>query len=197
MRWTIRTLVVIVILGVAYASWPFFALHGLVGAVQTRDIHAVAQRVNFPAVRQSLTEQIVETYLRLTGKDARLGQFGRGMAVSALTSIADPVVAQLISAEALVELLNSGWPTTVLPDRIAGVQGLGADALGSAWNVFVHSQQGLRRFEIAVPAAAPPGHQFTLQFRLTSWMWKLSGVALPEQLRIRLAQELIRRFDKK
>jgi hypothetical protein len=165
--------------------------------VQSRDIAAVARRVNFAAVRRSLTEQVVVTYLHLTGRDARLGQLGRGMAVAAVTSVADPIVAQLITADALVELLNTGWPTAVLPDRGAGAQGLSANALGSAWHVFIRSEQGLRRFDIPVPAAAPPGQQFTLQFRLTNWAWKLSGVALPEAIRIRLAQELIKRLDRK
>jgi hypothetical protein len=165
--------------------------------VQSRDGVAVARRVNFPAVRQSLAEQVVVTYLRLSGRDARLGQFGRGMAVAAVTSIADPIVAKLLSAEALIELLNAGWPTTVLPDRISGFQGLSGGTLGGIWQVFVQSEQGLRRFEIAIPTAAPSMRQFRLQFRLTSWMWKLSAVELPEELRIRLAQELIKQTEKR
>ena len=197
MRWTISTIVVIATLAVAYMAWPFFALYDLVNAVHARDTAAVARRVNLPAVRQSLSEQIVVTYLMFTGKDARLGQFGRNVAVSAVTSLADPIVAQLLSAEALIEFLNSGWPTAVMPDKSPDAQGLSGDALGSAWQVFVRSEQGLRRFEIPVPAAAPPGRQFRLQFRLTTWTWRVSGVVLPEQLRVRLAQELIKRIDKR
>jgi hypothetical protein len=197
MRWTVRTVAAIALVWIAYAAWPFSALYGLVDAVQSRDGTAVARRVNFPAVRQSLTEQIVVTYLRLTGRDARLGQFGRGMAVAGITSIADPIVAKLLSAEALMELLNVGWPTTVLPDKATTFQGLSSGALGDIWQVFVQSEQGLRRFEIAVPMAAPPARQFKLQFRLTTWVWKLSGVELPEELRVRLAQELIKQIEKK
>src|SRR6266446_2868842 len=102
MRWTLRTIAIVVVLLAAYAAWPYFALYDLANAVQKRDVAAVSRRVNFPAVRQSLAEQIVVTYLRLSGRDARLGEVGRGLAVSAVLSIADPIVAKIISAEALM-----------------------------------------------------------------------------------------------
>jgi hypothetical protein len=204
MRWTIRTIVIVAVLGVAHAAWPFFALYDLVNAIQNRDSAAVARRVNFAGVRQSLTEQIVVSYLQLSGKDARLGQFGRGMAVAAVTAVADPIVAKLLSAEALVDLLRNGWPasallenTTISPENALAAEGLKSGSLGSAWQLFIHSEHGLRRFDVAVPTTAPPPQRFKLQFRLTNWTWKLSGLELPEVLRTRLAQELMKQIDKK
>ena len=89
MRWTIRSIsIMIVVLWGGYAASPFWAIYDLTHAVESRDSAAVARRVNFPAVRHALTEQIAVTYLQLTGKDARLGQFGRSVAVAAATSIA-------------------------------------------------------------------------------------------------------------
>jgi len=52
------------------AAWPFWAVHDFIDAPQKRD--AVARRVNFPAVRRSPTEQIVASYLQVSGKDAPL-----------------------------------------------------------------------------------------------------------------------------
>jgi Protein of unknown function (DUF2939) len=202
MRWTIRIVVAVAVVWIAYAVWPLFALYDLVNAVQERDAAAITRRVNFHSVRQSLSEQIVSGYLELSGKDARLGQFGRGMAVAAVTAVADPIVAKLISAEALIELLRNGWPSSVLPDDGAAgsavaAEGLKPGSLGNAWQLFIHSEHGLRRFEIAVPMTTPPAQRFRLEFRLTSWTWKLSGVRLPETLRNRLAQELVKHIDKK
>jgi hypothetical protein len=197
MRWTLRIIVVVAVLVGVYAAWPFFALYELANAVQERDSAAVTRRVNFPALRRSLTEQIVVTYLHLTGRDARLGQIGRSLAVGTMTSIADPIVAKLISAEALVELLHDGWPAAVLPDQAPTLQGLRPGALGTAWQIFVRSEQGLRRFDIPIPAGATRARQFTLKFRLISWTWKLTGVELPEELRVRLARELIKQVEKK
>lgn len=197
MRWTIRVIIVVAVLWVGYAAWPVWALYDLVHAVENRDSAAVAQRVNFPAVRVSLAEQIVATYLKLTGRDLRLGRVERAVALSAVTSIADPIVAKLISAEALVELLNKGWPASALREDAPALHGLGSNPLGSLWQVFIHADYGLRRFELAVPMTAAPPHRFKLQFRLTTWRWKLSAIQLPEELRVRLAQELIRLIDRK
>jgi hypothetical protein len=197
MRWTLRAIIVIALLWVGYAAWPFWAAYDLINALQNRDAAALAQRVNFPAVRRSLTEQVVTGYLQLSGKDARLGQFARGTAVAAVASVADPIVAKLISAEALVELLHNGWPVSVLPDGAADFHGLGSASLGNVWQLFLHSEQGLRSWEFPLPIGAPPARKFRLQFRLTNWMWKLSAIELPEELRARLAQELVKQIDRK
>jgi hypothetical protein len=197
MPWILGAIAAVAVLVGAYTAWPFFALYDLAQSVQARDSAAVAARVNLQSLRKSLAEQFVVTYLQLTGRDARLGQIGRGLAVGAATSIADPIVARLVSAETLLELLHRGWPTSILPDQTPTLQGLSPATLGSAWQVFVRSEQGLRRFELTVPATAPRSRQFRLQFRLISWTWKLSGIELPDELRVRLTRELIKHIEKK
>jgi Protein of unknown function (DUF2939) len=197
MRWTLRAVIVIALLWVAYAAWPFWAVYDLVNALEDRDAAALAHRVNFPAVRRSLTEQVVTSYLQLSGKDARLSQFARGTAVAAVASVAEPIMAKLVSAEALIELLRNGWPVSVLPDGAADLHEPGSGSLGNVWQLFIQSEQGLRSWKIPVPIGAPPSSRFKLQFRLTSWTWKLSGIELPEELRVRLAQELVKQIDRK
>jgi hypothetical protein len=206
MRWTFRVVVIIAALWIGYVAWPFVALHEFAAAVQQRDGLAVARRINVPALRHSLTEQIAATYLRLTGREARLGPLGREVAVAAATSVADPIVARLVAADALLELLHTGWPGAVLAQPSAGaaaasqksiVQGLTTVSFGNLWRIFVQSEQGLRRFEIGVPIEDPPARQLKLQFRLTHWVWTLSGIQLPEELRMRLVREIIKQIEKK
>jgi hypothetical protein len=74
---------------------------------------------------------------------------------------------------------------------------LTSPSLGRLWQVFLQSEQGVRRFDIGVPLDAPPARRLKLQFRLTHWVWKLSGIELPEELRVRLARELIKHIEKK
>jgi DUF2939 family protein len=205
MRWTLRAIAVVAALWIAYVAWPFFALYELAAAIQNRDAATVARRINVAAVRHSLTEQIASTYLRVTGREARLGPLTRGVVAAAAGSIADPIVAKLLSTDALLELLHTGWPKQVLseePTTISGgqgsiVQGLTSVSFGNLWRVFVQSEQGLRRFDIGIPIDAPPTHRLKLQFRLTHWVWKLAGIELPEELRVRLARELIRHIDRR
>jgi signal transduction histidine kinase len=207
MRWTLRAFALLAALWIAFVAWPFFALYELAAAIQNRDGTTVARRINVPAVRQSLTGQIAATYLRITGREARLGVLTRGVAVAAATSVADPIVAKLLSTDALLELLHSGWPKHVLSEEPATVwgapgqgsivQGLTSLSFGNLWRVFVQSEQGLRRFDVGVPIDAPPARRLKLQFRLTHWVWKLAGIELPEELRVRLARELGRQIDRK
>jgi hypothetical protein len=77
------------------------------------------------------------------------------------------------------------------------VQGLTSLSFGNLWRVFVQSEQGLRRFDVGVPIDAPSARRLKLQFRLTHWVWKLAGIELPEELRVRLARELGRQIDRK
>jgi DUF2939 family protein len=204
MRWTFRAIAIVTALWIAYVAWPFFALYELATAIQNRDAATVARRINVPAVRHSLTEQIAATYLRITGREARLGALTRGVAAAAASSIADPIVAKLLSTDALLELLHTGWPKQVLSDEpttISGqgsiVQGLTSVSFGNLWRVFVQSEQGLRRFDVGIPIDAPPTRRLTLQFRLTNWVWKLAGIELPEELQVRLARELVRHLDRR
>jgi hypothetical protein len=196
MRWTIRIVIVLLVLWAAYFVWPYFGLRSLVQAVRKHEVAAVNQRINFPPLRQSLTAQIVVTYLRLTGKEARLGQF-RDLAVAATSSIADPIVAQLISAQALTDLLASGWPSTVLPEKLPALRGLSTGSVGSVWQILANSDHGLRTFSLAVPANVAPEFQFKLRFRLSGLTWRLYDIRLPQGLLTSLTREMIRTVDKK
>ncbi len=196
MRATIRIVIVVFVLWVAYFVWPYFGLRSLVQAVRKHDVAAVNERINFPALRQSLTAQIIATYLRLTGKEARLGQF-RDLAIAATSSIADPIVAQLISAETLTDLLASGWPTAVLPEKVPALRGLSSGSVGSVWQILANSDHGLRTFSLALPANVAREYQFRLRFRLSGSTWKLYDIRLPDELVARLTREMIRTVDLK
>jgi hypothetical protein len=198
MRWTIRSIIVLLVLALAYAAWPFWAAYDFVTALGNRDAAGIERRVNFPAVRYSLTEQVVLAYLQLSGRDARLGQFGRSIAVAAAASIAEPVVARLISAQALMELLESDSAVAAAATSSTGVlQGLGSGSVDTVRQLLLHSDWGFRRFVLTVPVNAPRSRRFRLRFRLTSWTWKLAAVDVPEDLRNRLAQELVRLTERK
>jgi hypothetical protein len=193
MRSTIRIGAVLLVLWLAYAVWPFFGMYRLVGAVQARDVAALTERVDFPALRNSLTAQIARTYLRMTGKAGRPGSIVEQFTVGVASSVADPIVAKLVSPESLLDLLQNGRPSGVFSDNAPSIEGVGSDALGSAWRLYLNSELGIGRFFIDLPVDKPPAERFQLQFCLAGWTWKLCGVELPEQLQIRLAQEIVKK----
>jgi hypothetical protein len=190
MRVTI-TISVILLAWLAYTVWPFVELYRLANSVQARDVAAVSSQVDFRALRASLTTQIIATYLRLTGK-TQPGSLLERFAAGVGASIADPIVAKLISPEALLELLHNGKPPGVFSDNVPSIQGLSPEAIGSVWRAYANSEFGIGRFFILVPVDRPVAESFRLQFCLVAWVWKLCGAELPEPLQIRLAQELIK-----
>jgi hypothetical protein len=192
MRLTAGIAVALVALWLAYAASAYRAAYRLADTVQMRDVTGLSERVDFPALRRSISAQIARKYLQLTGKDVRPGSIEEQFAVSVGVAIADPIVAKLMSPEALIEFLQTGTASSVLQDRIAPMQGLNADAFRSLWRVFVNSELGIARFLVKVPVDKPAAERFRLQFCFAAWKWRLCSVELPEPLQIALAQEVIR-----
>ncbi len=190
MRRTIVIGIILLVLWLAYAVWPFFTVYQLASAVQARDVAVVSELVDFPALRGSLSAQIVRTYLRMTGKAGRPGSILERFAVGVGTSVADPIVAKLISPEALLDLLHNGRPSSVLSDNVPSIDGLSSQAVGNVWRAYANSELGIARFFITVPVDKPAVESFRLGFCLTGWRWKLCNAELPEQLQLRLAQEI-------
>jgi hypothetical protein len=192
MRHTIRVLAVLALVWIGYLAWPIYDLFVLIRAVESRDVGAVTNGVYFDAVRISLTNQVVDAYLRRAGIE--IGPLRRNMAAAA---IANPVVERLISPEAISELLTAGWPTRLLPDAAPpGTIGMTTDTIGTVWQIFANSEYGFARFEVAAPAVLPRQQRFRLQFRLLQWRWRLVGIIVPERIVNFLADELAKAVQK-
>src|SRR5467141_1758733 len=88
MRWTIRIGLVFLVLLTAYAAWPLMSLYRLAAAIETRNAAELADSIDLPLLRRSLTEQIIAEYLKLTGKASRLGAVGTSFAVGIGATIA-------------------------------------------------------------------------------------------------------------
>src|SRR2546428_4120286 len=108
----------LVALWLVYATSAFLAPYRLADMVQKRDIAGLSERVDFPVLRRSISAQVVRKYLQLTGKELRPGSIAEQFAVGVGVVIADPIVAKLVTPEALIELLQSGGASSVLQDRI-------------------------------------------------------------------------------
>jgi hypothetical protein len=189
MRKAAATILTLGLLWIGYVVWPLYDLSVLVRAIETRDVEAVTSHVYFDAVRRSLSNQVVDAYVKRTG--FQLSPLAQSMAASAL-GIADPIANKLISPEALSELLAVGWPVAVLPDRPPGIVGITPRTIGSVWQIFGNSEYGIGRFEVTAPAQLPARQRFGLTFRLLQWRWQLVGITLPDTIQNLLADELVK-----
>jgi hypothetical protein len=192
MRKTIVTIVVLGLLALTHTAWPAYDLYRFIGAVERDDVDEVRRSVDFTAVRQSLAQQIVAAYFRRTG--ARLNPLVQGMAAAAATSVADPILAKVMTPEALIGLLKNGWPTAAFPDSgpQPDIVGISAGSFGTAWQTFSNTEYGFAKFDMAVPITAPRERQFNLRFRLSQWRWRLKAIGLPASIQEQLADELIK-----
>ena len=188
MRKMAATILILGVVSIGYTAWPIYDLFVLVRAIETHDVDTVTRHVYFDAVRISLTNQVVDAYVRRTG--IQIGPLRRNIAAAA---IANPVVEKLISREALSQLLAIGWPVTLVPDGSPpGTIGITTNTIGTIRQILANSEYGIARFEVSAPAVLPPQQRFRLTFRLLQWRWQLVGVILPETIKNLLSDELVK-----
>jgi hypothetical protein len=192
MRKTITVALIILALCAGYVAWPYASLIGVVRAAKAGDVSQLQQRVNFRALRRSLSYQVFEAYARLTG--TRIDP--AGITIAAATSFIDPMIEKLLSPATLAELMRKGWPTEVLAEAPAEIEGLDPNTLGNAWRLFLNSDYGIGEVRVTVPVSQPKEKQFRVELALERWTWKLAGLTLPIELQERLARELMKQQGK-
>ncbi|HEV2605238.1 MAG TPA: DUF2939 domain-containing protein [Microvirga sp.] len=197
MRWILRIAGVVFVAWAAFMASPFYALHDLARAVEARDANEIAERVNFRALRLSLTKQIVDAYLVAHGRAQEIGASNRNLASAAGASLADPLVRDLLTPEAILDLLDDGWPQAKggpPPAELAGTRfAVDWTSVGEAARLFMASEtRGFRKIYMPIPPDRPKAERFTLYWRLSGTTWRLTGVDLPASLQQRLIRELPR-----
>ncbi len=167
---------------------PFVGLARLNSVIESRNASALSERIDFRRVRASLGGQVISTYLKITGKDAQLGPSGAALVTGVGFSLAEPLLADLMNPEAMLDLLSgAGVAAADLP---GGSRPLGGDTIDSAWQAFANAEYGIGNFYISLPTKAAPTDQFRLRLQLLQWTWKLTAIDLPEHVRATLAKEL-------
>jgi len=185
MRYLFGVVLALCLLLGAYFASPLIALQSIAAAVERRDAVALTERIDFPSVRRSFKKQIVAEYLELTGRKLPLGAFARRLAVS----VADPVVARLMTVRALLDLLGKGEAgKTKL--RVDGAP-FTPDAFRSVWRLWLSTEYFGRDFYVYLPPEGARSSQFRIHLRPIRWRWMVVGIELPQELTTKLARELI------
>jgi hypothetical protein len=192
MIWTLRATFILFLAWAIFMVSPFVALYDLAKAVDARDLARITERVNFRALRTSFSRQIVGEYLKTPGGEQELGGLDRRVATNAGTVILNPIIEQLVTPQALVDLLEDGWPQEAAGSGGPALSPVSLDigSLQQAWRLFISSEtQGFRSIAIPFPVSEPKEKQFRLTLRLSGVTWRLTGIELPQALR----EELVKR----
>jgi hypothetical protein len=197
---TLIVIVVIAALGFAYAT-PYIALNNLKRAADARDAQTVNQYVDFPALRESLKEQVAGLLTR------RLGAHSNGnplAAIGAMIGVAliGPLVDAYATPDGVAALLNGMPPrgdpgerppappaANNPPDAAATAPAPAAPADGNAANVNSAPPQppqttagyrGLNEFVVAYQHGAGDARYSAIFRREGVFTWKLAAVNLNE-----------------
>jgi hypothetical protein len=194
MRWIATTLAVLFVAWALFLASPFVSLYRLANAVEARDVAAIEQRMDMPEVRANFMRQLIEEYLKTIGKGGTVG-LERQITAQAGATLADPLVAQLVTPEALIDLLDDGWPQRVISSEGAPKTPVtfGLGSVARAWNLFVTSEtRGFRKVYIVLPHNRPAEERFRLLLRLTESTWRVTSIDLPHSLLQNLVKKLPR-----
>jgi hypothetical protein len=108
MRWLFGTLLAVLVGIGIYIGSALVSLNGLVEAARAADASAVLDRTDMARVRRSLVDQIVSAYLKQLGRDRPLKPLERMAANTVGASIADAMIAKMLTQENLTRILNNG-----------------------------------------------------------------------------------------
>lgn len=205
---------------VAYIFWPITGFYRLASAIDSRDPKELASAVDFARLSKSLGKQMVQTYLELSDKKRekqkapRLTMMERSLALSAGNAIAEPIVANLVNDQTLVELLTKGRipkskhketkanagetageaelepekEAELEPEKLAPL----ADATSwNGWQMWLAADHRVTDVVTLVPPNKPREEQFRATFGLSGWRWKLTGLDLPQHMRVQLVKQIL------
>ena len=168
--WIVSLLVVLLVAG---ATWfwasPGLAMKGLRDAAMNGDREALKDRVDFPAVRESMKSQVKAKVLAQVAINKDKNPFAALGGMFAM-AIVDPVIDGMVSPDGIKAMVEYGKVQAkgqVQPQPNAKV---------AEWEI---SRNGLERFT-ATPQGEAAKNGLTLVFIRNGLGWRLVDVTLPD-----------------
>lgn len=159
--------VALLALGTYVALGPYLTLLELKNGVAERDAEKVSECIDYPALRQSLKEQVERAIRVRIGTDNPLAALATGVAVT----VADGLVDRLVSPEGLAELMAGQKPALVsatpAPSAATGRALLDGASYGYA---------SFDKFVVDVPTQ---GGDIRFVLTRSGIGWKLSRIDIP------------------
>lgn len=187
MRWFFGTLLALLVGISVYVGSALVSLNGLVEAARAGDGAGVLARTDVVRLRRSLVDQIVAAYMKQLGRDRPVRPLERIAASTYGASIADAMIAKMLTEENLTAILSKG-AIAAGGSAIANMQPL-SDIDTS--NII----ETLQRISLIKPVEflvrlgeARNSGGVSIHFEGNGW--KLSGIQLPEEAVGVLAQSL-------
>ncbi len=175
----LRTLlIVIVLLAVAaFAAMPYYTAYQIRQAVQNGDSAALAQHVDFVAVRAGLKRQLADSVSSKLPDVAKSGTVG-GLGAMLAGRVADAALESVVTPEGVSDLLAGRLPNPF--DKVPGAAPSEAAPAQAAPDAPKPSARylGWDRFQVSLPAK---GQTVNLLLTRKGWIgWQLTDIELPK-----------------
>ena len=188
---------VIVVLGLATWAWPLAGAAQLASTARSGDAEQLFDRIDVDGLRRSLARQIASAYLDASGKGKKMGVVGRSLAGAAVTTVADPYVAQLLTPENVQALLSKGRLNAVsLGGHTIAAKGdlpqfttmLDDHLLSAVTGSYFDAPKD---FVIPIDGGHGDADQYGIHMHLIGLTWKLGGLDLPAPLVQEMARSIL------
>jgi hypothetical protein len=180
MRWFLGITVGIIAAVVFYVGTLAYSLSELVSAARAGDGAKVLERTNVRALNHSLTHQIVSAYLERIGAKRTVGPLEKTLINAYGATIADAMVAKMLTPERLTQLLKTGkvegagdLPSLSGMPTLAGLD-TGLSTLGRV-SFIQPVLLGVR-----VSDSTAPDDYAAIHLHFEDFGWRLAGIELPK-----------------
>jgi Protein of unknown function (DUF2939) len=188
MRWFVGVLLALLVGVGVYVGSAVVSVSRLVEAARAGNGAEVLARTDTTRVRRSLVDQIVSAYLKQLGRDRPVKPLERLAANTYGASVADAMIAKMMTEENLTKILNDGTITSG-DNAVGSMQPLSAINTSSALEILKRiSPVKLVEFFVRVGENDRAGG---VSFHFEGTGWRLSGVELPSAAVEILAQSLM------
>jgi len=172
----------IFVFATAFVSAPWFAFRALKAAAQYEDVQAIGELVDFPAVRRSLTAQLVVDATAAKPEAPSLWRDPLGVFKKAVEPLAppEPKVDRYLTV-AGVRALTQGCGPDKAPPSSAGDDGVGGklkDTVKGPHPTIAYWDPNRVRIAVKRPGAGGKVTIFTFE-RRALFTWKLVHIRLP------------------
>jgi hypothetical protein len=183
-RFSVSIVAAIVAIGV-YIGSAIVSLNGLVGAAKAGNGAEILARTDVPRLKRSLVDQIVTAYLIRTGQNRPIKPIERLLANTYGATIADALVAKMLTAENLTNILKNGSLGADGDSQLIALAGIDTSkVLESLGRLSL-----VKPVELSIRLGDEEGAgAISLHFEGNGW--KLSGLNLPTRAAEELAMGL-------
>jgi Protein of unknown function (DUF2939) len=191
MRWLVGVVAAVIVLLVIYFGSAASSLAKLAAAVRAGDGAAVLARTDLTSLNHSLTDQIVRAYLERIGATRQIKPMERMLVNTYGASIADAMVAKMLTPERLTQMLGKGSLDAPGVPSFAGLPAL-ADLQTADWLSLLGRLKVIKPVLLAIRVSnkSDADGYAAINLHYEGLDWKLAGIELPKPIVRDLAASL-------